>query len=224
MRGGGAKRFAVRPQAALWALGVVLLCTCAAGAAGDTVRVRRVFDGDTVELQDGRRVRYVGIDAPETAHEERPAEPLAEAARAFNRRLVGKGALRLETDVEPRDRFGRLLGYLYLADGTLVNARLVEEGLAVCLPSPPNTRHRERLREAQRQAMSRALGIWRDWREPAAGPYRGNHFAGRFHRADCPGAARIHPRRRIPFATQWEAYWAGHAPAGDCLKIRPAGR
>lgn len=126
--------------------------------------VAKVIDGDTIELQDGERVRYVGIDTPElyrrsgTAWVYQP-EPFAEAAAAFNRHAVEGQAVRLEFDREPRDRFHRRLAYVYRHD-RFINAELVREGLANVMTIPPNTRHADLLRRLEREAREAGRGFW----------------------------------------------------------------
>jgi micrococcal nuclease len=120
---------------------------------GDTVRVR--LDSGGVE-----RVRYIGIDTPETVKPDAPGECYAERARDFNERLVGDRDVRLELDVEERDRYGRLLAYVY-AGGTFVNAELVRAGYAEPLTVPPNVRHVTDIRRLARDARRDGRGLWR---------------------------------------------------------------
>ena len=119
---------------------------------GDTIRVR--LDSGRVE-----RVRYIGVDTPETAKPHAPVECFAERAREFNERLVGDREIRLELDVEERDRYGRLLAYVY-ADRTLVNAELLREGFADVLTVPPNVRFAARFRRLARDARQGGKGLW----------------------------------------------------------------
>ena len=120
---------------------------------GDTVRVR--LDSGRVE-----RVRYIGIDTPETAKPDAPGECYADRARDFNERLVGDRDVRLELDVEERDRYGRLLAYVYVG-GTNVGAELVRRGYAVPLTVPPNVRHVTDISRLARDARSNRRGLWR---------------------------------------------------------------
>ena len=126
--------------------------------------VVRVVDGDTIRvLLDGAEepVRYIGIDTPEPSHPTLGAEPFGPEASAFNEQLVGGGLLCLERDVSARDRYGRLLRYAWLEDGTMVNERLVEAGLARVATFPPDVRYIEaRLLPAQRLAAEAGRGIW----------------------------------------------------------------
>jgi micrococcal nuclease len=121
-------------------------------ADGDTVRVR--LDSGRVE-----RVRYIGIDAPETPKPDAAGECFGHRARTANARLVGDRDVRLELDVEARDRYGRLLAYVY-AGRTFVNAALVRDGYAVPLAVPPNLRHLPRFARLARDARSGGRGLW----------------------------------------------------------------
>jgi micrococcal nuclease len=125
--------------------------------------VVRVSDGDTirVRLDSGReeRVRYIGVDTPETAKPGTPAECFAERASAFNAELVGGREVRLELDAEERDRYGRLLAYVYVGD-TNVGEELVRRGFAQPLTVPPNVRHAERFRELAADARRDGSGLW----------------------------------------------------------------
>ncbi len=117
----------------------------------------RVTDGDTirVRLASGReeRVRYIGIDAPERG------DCFSARATAFNAELVAGGEVRLERDADERDRYGRLLAYVY-ADDTFVNAELVRRGYAQPLTVPPNVRHEDRFRRLARDARRAGSGLW----------------------------------------------------------------
>ena len=87
-------------------------------------------DGDTIVLTNGWRVRYIGINAPEIDHENQKAQPYGYEARSFNRKLVSYRKFGLEFDQERYDRYGRLLAYVFLSDGSFLNERMLENGLA----------------------------------------------------------------------------------------------
>jgi micrococcal nuclease len=130
-------------------------------------RVVRTVDGDTihVRLASGiEKVRYIGIDTPEVHHPTRGEEPGGRAATEVNRRLVGNRAVRLEPDVQARDRYGRLLAYVWVTgpDGVeiMVNAELVRLGYAAVLTVPPNVRHAELFRKLAAEARERHRGLW----------------------------------------------------------------
>lgn len=130
---------------------------------GEEVALLRVVDGDTIRVRyegGDERVRYIGIDTPEVAHEPgETSEPFAEEATAANERLLGEGPVRLVFDVERRDRYGRLLAYVYV-DDAMVNEALLREGLAVVLTIPPNVRHAERFVAAQQEGRAAQEGLW----------------------------------------------------------------
>jgi len=126
-------------------------------------RVSRVVDGDTIVAQvDGRRerVRYIGIDTPESVKPGVPVQCFAKAASAANEHLVEGRTVRLEFDRELRDRYGRLLAYVVRTDGVDVNAALLRGGYARTIVFPPNTRHRRRFAAIERGAQDRGAGLW----------------------------------------------------------------
>jgi micrococcal nuclease len=136
-------------------------------ARGSTLhaRVLRVVDGDTIQvrLDGGRveRVRYIGIDTPESVKPGTPVQCYAHKAAAENARLVAGRRVRLVLDVEHRDRFGRLLAYVYRAsDGRFVNAELVRGGFARTLTIPPDVRFAARFRTLAAQARRDHRGLW----------------------------------------------------------------
>lgn len=127
------------------------------------VRVTRVVDGDTIVVRlEGRneRVRYIGMDTPETVKPGSPVECYGKAASAENKRLVDGRRVKLEFDVERRDRYDRLLAYVRLLDGRMVNEELVRRGYATQLTIPPNVRYATRFRKAERAARAAGRGLW----------------------------------------------------------------
>jgi micrococcal nuclease len=132
--------------------------------AGDTVRVVRVVDGDTIRvaLPSGEEpVRYIGIDTPESVKPGSPVECFAKRASAFNERLVAGERVRLVRDVEERDRYGRLLAYVYrVRDGLFVNAELVRRGYATVATFPPNVAHERDFKRLAGRARLSGRGLW----------------------------------------------------------------
>ena len=127
-------------------------------------RVVRITDGDTIRvaLAGGvERVRYIGIDTPEEVRPDTPVQCYARRAAAENARLVAGREVRLVLDVESRDRFGRLLAYVYRGgDGLFVNDALMRGGFARTLTIPPNVRYAERFAALARQARRAGRGLW----------------------------------------------------------------
>jgi len=134
------------------------------GGDGDRVsaEVLRAVDGDTIEvLIDGRedRVRYIGVDTPETVAPGQPVECFGHQASEFNARLVEGENVNLVFDHELRDDYGRLLAYVYVGD-VFVNARLVARGFARTLEIAPNTSMAARLGRLEARAGAAGRGLW----------------------------------------------------------------
>ena len=127
---------------------------------GTPILVRRVIDGDTIELINGDRVRYIGMDTPEEVDPRKPVQCFAREAAERNRELVEGKTVVLYKDVSPRDQYGRLLAFIYLASGTFVNLELVKEGFAFNYPFPPDTSKEEEFRAAETAARASRLGLW----------------------------------------------------------------
>lgn len=123
--------------------------------------VSRIIDGDTIELEDAEKVRYVGVNTPESVDPRRRVECFGKEASAFNKNLVEGKRVRLEKDVSDRDKYGRLLRFVYLEDGTFVNELLVREGYAHASPYVPDISKKEVFRDAESDARENMRGLWR---------------------------------------------------------------
>lgn len=122
--------------------------------------VRKVYDGDTVLLDNGIRVRLLGINAPEVAHRDKPAEVGGDAAKNWlQNRILGK-KVRLEKDITKKDKYGRVLAHLFTEDGLHINLALLENGLAAINIYPPNLKYSDDMLVAQQQAELHKMGIW----------------------------------------------------------------
>lgn len=130
-----------------------------------SVRVVRVIDGDTIEVccigWKRESVRYIGINTPETQHPAKGVEAYGKEAAGANLKLVAGKTVHLEFDVQRRDQYGRLLAYVYLEDGTFVNAWLVEHGYAQVMTVPPNVKYEELFLKLQQKARAASRGLWR---------------------------------------------------------------
>lgn len=194
---------------------------CSLQRADADVTVSYVYDGDTVKLGDGRKLRFIGINTPEINHDGGPSEPYSQAARKRLQQLLGDGRIRVRYGKEHHDRYGRLLGHPYLADGRSINALLLKEGLATTLVVPPNTWNLACYQAVERQARDSGLGIWSLPRYRTVGPgdlgkgepgYRlvgGELTQVRESRnsiwleLDGPMALRI-PRKDLPYFAAWD--------------------
>ncbi len=135
--------------------------------------VMHVYDGDTVKLESGEHVRLIGIDAPEAhdndkltrdvnqRHIDRATQlAMGERSAKYAASLMRSNRVRLEFDVEERDRYGRLLAYVYLPDGTFVNEKIIREGYAYPLTVPPNVRHAREFKQWFNEAREQKRGLW----------------------------------------------------------------
>ena len=144
---------------------VIIFITACSGANDGRIsaEVIRVIDGDTIEvLLDGKEetVRFLLIDTPETRHPQLGVQPYGQEASAFVHDLLQGETVELEFDGSERDKYGRLLMYVYI-DGESVQEMLLRKGLArVAYVYPPNTKYVDRYREIQAEAQKKAIGIW----------------------------------------------------------------
>jgi len=157
---------AALPFIALTVAVVALLLGRGADSHASTLhgQVVRVVDGDTIQVRlDGgatERVRYIGIDTPESVKPGTPVQCFAKKASHFNAGLVAGRDVTLKTDAEERDRYGRLLAYVY-AGPEFVNRELVARGYARTLTIPPNVAHADEFAALARRARQAGLGLWR---------------------------------------------------------------
>jgi micrococcal nuclease len=118
----------------------------------------RVIDGDTIWMKDRGKIRYIGMDTPERG------ERYFTEATEYNSELLSRGDIVLEFDVEARDKYGRLLAYVFVdeddGDRVFVNEELVRAGWATTLDIPPNMKYRDEFDRAESAAREEKLGIW----------------------------------------------------------------
>ena len=127
----------------------------------ETFRVKEVVDGDTIVLEDGTKVRYIGLNTPERDR------PFYEEATEANRKLVENKEIRLEFDTVDIDQYGRTLAYVFVKDAsgspqgeTFVNLKLLRQGYANVFTVPPNVKYEELFREAEQEAREAGRGLW----------------------------------------------------------------
>ncbi len=135
--------------------------------------VTYVYDGDTIKLNNETRVRLIGIDTPESRDNPKLARDVAKRhidrtkqiamgkkAAAYVQEFLKGQRVRLEFDVEQHDRYGRVLAYVYLADGTFVNAKIIQDGYAYPLTVPPNVRYAHLFKQWFDEAREQKRGLW----------------------------------------------------------------
>ena len=131
----------------------------------ETARVRYIYDGDTLQLQDGRKIRLIGINTPELARKNKTAEPFAREAKKALQALFDKNKnITLLHGVEQKDRYGRILAHGFLADGQNIQLALLARGLASSITVPPNTRFSACYLKQEQKARCNKAGLWQDSR------------------------------------------------------------
>lgn len=139
----------------------------------DDILVTYVFDGDTIKLEDNSRVRLIGLDTPECydsdklrrdARRRRRSESsikrMGRLAKEVTENIVGHKRVRLEFDAEKYDKYDRMLAYVFLLDGTFVNAKIIEQGYARTMSIPPNLKYMDKFRVLEEQAKREKRGLW----------------------------------------------------------------
>lgn len=123
------------------------------------LKVEKVVDGDTIKLENGEVVRYIGIDTPETVHPSEPVQCFGKEASDKNKDLVEGKLVKLEKDITDRDKYGRLLRYVWVGD-LFVNDYLVREGYAYVYTYPPDVKYSEQFVQSQKEARENNRGLW----------------------------------------------------------------
>ncbi len=174
------------------------------------VKVSKVIDGDTIVLNSGEVIRYIGIDTPEKG------EAFFEQATQANRELLQSGKLTFEYDVDRQDRYGRTLAYVWI-DSLLVNAELIRLGLASVYTFVPNLKYRDRFVSRQTEARKSGLGIW-SVPVPGEEYYVASKRSKRliFHRPGCEWAMKIKEENLVRFETREAALDSGFSPCRSC--------
>lgn len=129
--------------------------------AGHTFyQLKKVYDGDTVLLTNGKKVRFLGVNTPEVEGRNKVEQAGGEAAKQWLLSALKNKKIRLEKDVEKRDKYGRLLAYVFTEDNVHINLQLLNLGLASLNIYPPNLKYSEVFLQAEQQAEQHRLGIW----------------------------------------------------------------
>lgn len=135
---------------------------CPADNPGERVRVSHVYDGDTVKLDDGRKLRLIGINTPEKGYRGAADQPMAEAARQALDNLLDSHDQRLQLQYgrQRHDRYGRLLAHAFMGNGENVAVHLLDKGLAITTVVPPNDWGARCYQAVEQEARKAARGLW----------------------------------------------------------------
>jgi micrococcal nuclease len=209
----------IRPIKILFLTFLTLLLSISCSNS-QTLKCTRVVDGDTIILNNGERVRLIGIDTPETKHPRKPVEYFGKEASAFTKKMVEGKEVRLEYDWQQRDKYDRLLAYVYLMDGTFLNAEIIKQGYGHVYTKSP-FKYLEQFRQYEKEARENKRGLWAN-----KGPdkeikyiserYVGSKYSNKYHFPHCTSAQRIKPSNRRVFNSVKEAIDAGYVPCKIC--------
>jgi len=195
----------------LWKIVEPLISNSAAAERGlaTATRVERVIDGDTLVVSIGsreERVRLLGVDTPEMPRRGWPGEYLADEARAFVEQQVGNGTVRLESDPQrkDRDKYDRLLRYVELPDGRLLNAELIRQGYGYAFTRYPIMREDEFL-QYQEVAQKAGYGVWSDQGRAEL----------RWNEEHDIEAVRLHPMGNRSWAIEYQGRIKPHVRSGE---------
>lgn len=173
------------------------------------ITVSRIIDGDTYELSDGRTIRLIGVDTPETDM------PFYDEAVAFAESLILGREITLEFDKEELDKYGRSLAYVYL-DTIFVNQMMAGRGLGIVYLFESNLKHAGILIDAQKRARAADLGVW-SLPDPAPEDYYVNIIGSyRFHRPLCVSIKNTDPKKRKIYRSREELLDKGFSPCRNC--------
>lgn len=127
----------------------------------EVTKVKQVIDGDTISLGNGEKVRLIGVDTPETKHPQKPVERFGKEAYLFTKRMVEGKEVRLEYDWQRKDRYGRLLAYVYLIDGAFLNAEIIKQGYGFAYTKYP-FKYLDEFKRYEKEAREQRKGLWED--------------------------------------------------------------
>lgn len=143
-----------------------IIPTLIASQSAELVKVSKVIDGDTIRLENGQTVRYIGIDTPETKHPQKKLQCFGKEAMNRNKELVEGKFIKLKKDISETDKYQRLLRYIYLPtdatpSGIFINEYLVREGYAYAATFPPDVKYADYFVTLQEEARMNKKGLWK---------------------------------------------------------------
>jgi len=177
--------------------------------------VRKIIDGDTIQLDTGETVKYLGIEAPQLKTKEGGAEFYAKEASKYNKRLVFMKKVRLEFDHNKKDPQGRLLAYVFVKN-LFVNAELVKLGYARASVKPPNIKYQKMLADLEKKATEGERGLWQEKKKDTESYYIGNKRTYTLHRPSCKYVSKIPAKDKIIFRNRADALKIGYTPDKYC--------
>lgn len=181
--------------------------------------VTRVVDGDTIVIESGEKVRMILINSPESVHRDKEKNtPFGKKASEYTEEKLLDQTIYMEKDVSDTDRYGRLLRYIYLEDGTFYNEMMVKDGYAQLSTFPPDVKHQEIIQAAEKHARENNLGLWEEVTEEVltTGLYVGSTKSDKYHDLDCYHVESIEEDNLIYFKDKEDAENKDYVPCKKC--------
>lgn len=195
-------------------------CQTEGVAKRDRVYVKRAVDGDTLLLRSGERVRLIGVDTPESVHREKPVEFFAKEASKFTKKMVQRKFVWLEYGDEQYDAYDRILAYVFLEDGTFLNAELIKQGYAFSYNRFPH-KYLDQFRQYEKEARLNAVGLWGRF---SKGDNRydlmwiGSKDKQVFHHPSCRKGVAIPEKDCQRFYSKYSPRDQGYKPCHYCVR------
>ena len=159
-KAGPLKKYSINRKFFIFVIPALILLFLLSTSHAEIYKVKRVIDGDTLLLINGERVRLIGVDTPETKHPQKPVQYFGIEAYKFTKQMAEGKVVKLEYDWQRRDRYRRLLAYVYLMDGTFLNAEIIKQGYGFAYTRYP-FKYMEEFRLYQREAREKKRGLWK---------------------------------------------------------------
>jgi micrococcal nuclease len=184
--------------------------------------VTRIIDGDTIELDGGERVRLIGVDTPEMNDARGVVHYYAREAFQFTTQILQRKVVRLEFDLDRKDKYGRTLAYVFLSDGTFVNAEIIRQGHGFAYTRFP-FKYLEEFRALERNARERGVGLWAASAQASStSPARARGVSRRAENVAPTIPTAPIDQRTCPASSPIKANLTTHS--GDCIYHVPGGR
>lgn len=184
-------------------------------AQGKEYIVNKVISGDTIQLDNGETVKYIGIETPELNPREGGSEFFARQASKYNQKLVFMKKVRLEFDKERKDKEGRTLAYVFQKN-VFINAELIKLGYAKTNIVPPNDKYKNVFLDYEKKAQQSEKGLWQETKQDTETYYIGNKRSYTFHRPSCKNIDKIPEKSKIIFRNRADAIKIGYIPDKTC--------
>ena len=201
-------------------LTIVLLLLGASFSPAQTLTCTRVVEADIIILNNGEKVRLIGVDTPGTKHPNKSFEYFAKEAFAFTEKMARGKKVRLEYDLQERDQYGSLLAYVYLEDGTLLNAEIIKRGYGRTDTKFP-CKYSKQFTQYEKEAREYKRGLWaqkplKKEKDYTREYYMGSKYSTIYHAPHCTLIRKVNPLDRKMFNSVKDAVTAGYLPCKIC--------